>query len=91
MVKGIINAFDYMELCFVINLTKDENWAMIQPPIFALGMTKKKLISPAATLLLKVLVRSGLVASLSTKSTGCHSDSFFFIAYTKNKTSSDTG
>ena len=35
MVKGIINAFDYMELCFVINLTKDGNWAITRPPIFA--------------------------------------------------------
>ena len=37
MVKGIINAFDHMELWFVINLTKDGNWAIIQPPIFATG------------------------------------------------------
>ena len=37
MVKGIINAFDYMELCFVINLTKDDNWAITRPPIFATG------------------------------------------------------
>ena len=38
MVKGIINAFDHMELCFVINLTKDGNWAITLPPIFLLGM-----------------------------------------------------
>ena len=35
MVKGIINAFDHMELCFVINLTKDGNWTITRPPIFA--------------------------------------------------------
>ena len=35
MVKGIINAFDHMKLCFVINLTKDGNWAITRPPIFA--------------------------------------------------------
>ena len=37
MVKGIINAFDYMELCFVINLTKGGNWAVTQSPVFATG------------------------------------------------------
>ena len=37
MVKGIINAFDQMELCFVINLTKDGNWAITWPPIYATG------------------------------------------------------
>ena len=37
MVKGVINAFDHMEYCFVINLTKDGNWAITQPPIFATG------------------------------------------------------
>ena len=26
-----------MELCFVINLTKDGNWAITRPPIFATG------------------------------------------------------
>ena len=35
MVKGVINAFDHMELCFVINLTKDGKWAITRPPIFA--------------------------------------------------------
>ena len=40
MVKGIINAFDHMELCFVINLTKDDNWAITRPLIFALGYTR---------------------------------------------------
>ena len=37
MAKGIINAFDHMELCFVINLTKDGTWAITRPPIFATG------------------------------------------------------
>ena len=37
MVKGIINAFDHMELCLVINLTKGGNWTILQPPIFATG------------------------------------------------------
>ena len=37
MVKGIINAFDHMELCYVINLTKDGNCAITRPPIFATG------------------------------------------------------
>ena len=37
MVKGIINAFDHMELCFVINLTKDGNWAITWKSIFATG------------------------------------------------------
>ena len=37
MVKSIINVFDHMELCFVINLTKDGNWAITPPPIFATG------------------------------------------------------
>ena len=31
-------AFDHMELCFVINLTKDGNWDITLPPIFLLGM-----------------------------------------------------
>ena len=35
MVKGSINAFDHMELCLVINLIKDCNWAITRPPIFA--------------------------------------------------------
>ena len=37
MVKGIINAFDHMELCLVINLTKDGSWTIPRPPIFATG------------------------------------------------------
>ena len=37
MVKGIINAFEHMELYFVINLTKDGNWAITRPPMFATG------------------------------------------------------
>ena len=34
MIKGSINAFDHMELCLVINLTKGGNWAISRPPIF---------------------------------------------------------
>ena len=34
MVKGIINAFDHMEF---IDLTKNDNWAITRPPIFAAG------------------------------------------------------
>ena len=49
MVKGIINAFDSMELCFVINLTKDGNWANTRPPIFATGY-----VSVATTILYQV-------------------------------------
>ena len=37
MVKGIINAFDHMKFCFVINLIKDGNWAITRPSIFATG------------------------------------------------------
>ena len=37
MVKGIISAFDHMELCLVINLTKGGNLAITRPPIFATG------------------------------------------------------
>ena len=40
MVKGIVNAFDHMELCFVINLTKGGNWAITRPPIFATGYVR---------------------------------------------------
>ena len=35
MVKGIINAFDHMEFCLVINLTIGGNWAVTWPPIIA--------------------------------------------------------
>ena len=35
MVKGIINAFDHMELCLVIYLTKGGNWAITLSSIFA--------------------------------------------------------
>ena len=35
MVKDIINAFDHMELCFVINMTFGGNWAATWPPIIA--------------------------------------------------------
>ena len=35
MVKGIINAFDHMEFCLVINLTMGGNRAVTWPPIVA--------------------------------------------------------
>ena len=35
MVKGIINAFDYMEFCLVIDLTMDGNQVVIRTPMFA--------------------------------------------------------
>ena len=35
MVKGIINAFDHMEYCLVINLTIGGNQAVTWPPIIA--------------------------------------------------------
>ena len=35
MVKGIINAFDHMEFCLVINLTMGGNQAVTWPPIIA--------------------------------------------------------
>ena len=38
MVKGIINAFDHMELCFVINMTKYGNWAINGHQYLLLGM-----------------------------------------------------
>ena len=38
MVKGIINAFDHMELCLVINLTKGGNWAITLSQIFDTDM-----------------------------------------------------
>ena len=34
-VKGIINAFDHMEFCLVINLTMGGNQAVTWPPIIA--------------------------------------------------------
>ena len=37
MVKGIINAFDHMEFCLVINLTMAANWAVTGPPVIATG------------------------------------------------------
>ena len=37
MVKGIINAFDHMELCLVIYLTKGGNWDITLSSIFATG------------------------------------------------------
>ena len=35
MVKGIINAFDHIEICLVIKLTLDGIWAVTWPPIIA--------------------------------------------------------
>ena len=35
MVKGIINAFDHMEFCLVLNLTMGGNQAVTWPPIIA--------------------------------------------------------
>ena len=35
MVKGIINAFDHMEFCLVINLTMGGNQAVTWPPVVA--------------------------------------------------------
>ena len=35
MIKGIINAFDHMQFCLVINLTIGGNWAVTWPPIIA--------------------------------------------------------
>ena len=37
MVKVIIYAFDHMELCLLINLTKGSNWAFQWAPISATG------------------------------------------------------
>ena len=37
MAKGIINAFDHVELCLVIYLTKGGNWAITMSQIFATG------------------------------------------------------
>ena len=51
MVKGIINAFDHMELSLVINLTKGGNWAIPQPTIFATGY-----VSFATTFLYQVAI-----------------------------------
>ena len=38
MVKGIVNAFDHMGFCLVLNLTitcTDGKWSVISPPNFA--------------------------------------------------------
>ena len=35
MAKDIINAFDYMRFCLVINLTKGFNWPVTRLPIIA--------------------------------------------------------
>ena len=37
MVKGIINAFDHMEIYWVINLTMGGNRAVVWPPVIATG------------------------------------------------------
>ena len=50
MVKSIINAFDDMEFCFVINLTMGGNWAVIGKQCLLLGMldyTGSKYLPPA--------------------------------------------
>ena len=42
MVKGIVNAFDHMEFCLVLNLTTtstDGKWAVIWPSILPPGMS----------------------------------------------------
>ena len=51
MVKGIIIAFDHMELSWIINLTKGGNWAIQWPPIFATGY-----VSFATTFLYQVAI-----------------------------------
>ena len=35
MVKGIVNAFDHMEFCLVLNLTMCGNLAVTWPPLIA--------------------------------------------------------
>ena len=45
MVKGIINAFDYMEFCLVINLTMCGDLAVTWPP-----MNATRYVSIATTL-----------------------------------------
>ena len=50
MVKSIINAFDHIEFCFVINLTMGGNWAVIGKQCLLLGMldyTGSKYLPPA--------------------------------------------
>ena len=56
MVKGIINAFDYMELCFVINLTKDGNWAITGHQYLLLGFAVTFLYQVARTCYLPKIV-----------------------------------
>ena len=51
MVKGIINAFDHMDFCLVINLTMGDNWAIAWPPIVA-----ARYISFATTLNIRYLL-----------------------------------
>ena len=38
MIKSIIDAFDHMELCLVINLTKDGSWLFHGHQYLLLGM-----------------------------------------------------
>ena len=38
MVKGIINAFDHMEFCLVINVTMGGNWDVKWPPLIATSL-----------------------------------------------------
>ena len=40
MVKGIINAFDHMEFCLVIDLSMDGNQIVTQPQMFATRCVK---------------------------------------------------
>ena len=35
MIKGIMNAFDNVEFCLVVNLTMGGNWAVTWAPIIA--------------------------------------------------------
>ena len=65
MVKGIINAFDHMELILVINLTKGGNWAISGPPIFATGY-----VSFAATFLYQVAITCYLQKMLISNTDG---------------------
>ena len=47
MVKGIINAFDNMEFCLILNLTVGDKEAVTWPPIIA---TTYRYVSFATTL-----------------------------------------
>ena len=59
MVKGIVNAFDHMGFCLVLNLTTtctDGKWAVIWPPDFATKYSKIPILRPPFG-----LPRSGLI------------------------------